>query len=100
MTTQAKTKALAREALSLVKENAPAIVDERILAHMLDEVAEFTSDIMGKLTNLDADNETNITMAHGIIYDGLLNEVITQIRDTMHAAAGKRLDKFETLSKK
>jgi hypothetical protein len=100
MTTQAKTRDLAREALKLVQEKAPAIVDEQILAHMLDEVAEYTGDIMGKLTNLDADNEKNITMAHGIIYDGLLNEVITQIRDTMHAAAGKRLDKFETLSKK
>lgn len=100
MTTQAETRALAREALSLVKEKVPAIVAEQILAHMLDEVAEFASDIMDKLTNLDVDNETNITMAHGIIYDGLLNEVITQIRDTMHAAAGKRLKKFETLSAK
>lgn len=100
MTTQAKTRDLAREALKLVKEKAPAIVDEQILAHMLDEVAEFTGDIMGKLTNLDADNEKNITMAHGIIYDGLLQEVITQIQNTMHDAAGKRLDKFEKLSAK
>lgn len=100
MTTQAETKALAREALKLVKEKAPAIVDEQILSHMLDEVAEFTGDIMGKLTNVDPDNETNITMAHGIIYDGLLQEVIDQIRNTMHAAAGKRLEKFEKLSAK
>jgi len=100
MTTQEKTKALAREALKLVKEKAPAIVDEQILAHMLDEVAEFTGDIMGKLTNIDADNETNVTMAHGIIYDGLLQEVIDQIRNTMHKAAGKRLEKFEKLSAK
>jgi len=100
MTTQEKTKALAREALKLVKEKAPAIVDEQILAHMLDEVAEFTGDIMGKLTNVDADNETNITMAHGIIYDGLLQEVIDQIRNTMHNAAEKRLEKFEKLSAK
>jgi len=100
MTTQEKTKALAREALKLVKEKAPAIVDEQILAHMLDEVAEFTGDIMGKLTNIDTDNETNVTMAHGIIYDGLLQEVIDQIRNTMHKAAGKRLEKFEKLSAK
>lgn len=100
MTTQAETRALAREALSLVKEKAPAIVDEQILVHMLDEVAEFTGDIMGKLTNIDADNETNITMAHGIIFDGLLNEVITQIRNTMHTAAERRLKQFKTLSKK
>ena len=100
MNNQAETRALAREALSLVREKAPAIVDEQILPRMLDEVAEFTSDIMDKLTNLDADNETNITMAHGIIYDGLLQEVITQIKNKMHAAAGRRLKRFETLSAK
>lgn len=100
MTTQAETKTLAREALKLVKEKAPAIVDEQILAHMLDEVAEFTGDIMSKLTNVDPDNESNITMAHGMIYDGLLQEVIDQIRNTMHNAVGKRLEKFKKLSTK
>jgi hypothetical protein len=96
MTTQAQYRVLAREALKLVKDKAPAIVDEQILAHMLDEVAEFTGDIMSKLTNLDAENDKAITMAHGIIYDGLLNETIDQIRKTMLAAASKR---FKKLSK-
>ena len=87
-------KALAREALKLVKSKAPAIVDEQILPHMFDEIAEFTSDIMGKLTNLDAENDKAITMAHGIIYDGLMSETIDQIRKTMLDAAGKRFKKL------
>lgn len=91
---QTKMKTLAREALKLVKDKAPAIVDEQILAHMLDEVVEFTGDIMGKLTNLDAENDKAITMAHGIIYDGLLSETIDQIKKTMLATASKRFKKL------
>ena len=87
-------RTLAREAKKLVESKAPAIVDEQIIAHMLDEVAEFTGDIMGKLTHLDAENDKAITMAHGIIYDGLLNEIISQVRKTMLDAAGKRFKKL------
>ena len=87
-------KTLAREALKLVKDKASAIVDEQILAHMLDEVAEFTGDIMGKLTNLDAENEKAITMAHGIIRDGLFREIMSQINKTMLAEADKRITKL------
>jgi len=90
-------KALAKESLKLVKAKSPAIVDEQILAHVLDEVAEFTGDIMGKLTNLDAEDEKAITMAHGIIYDGLLTELVNQINKTMLREASKR---FTNLSKK
>lgn len=87
-------KTLAREALKLVKDKAPAIVDEQILAHMLDEVAEFTGDIMGKLTNLEAENDKAITMAHGIIRDGLFREIMSQINKTMLAEADKRITKL------
>lgn len=95
MSKEAQMRALAREALKLVKERAPAIVDEQILARALDDVAEFTGDIMGKLTNLDAENDKAVTMAHGIIYDGLLQELIEQTRKTMLRAAGKRIKKLE-----
>lgn len=91
---QAQMRTLAREALTLVKAKAPAIVDEQILAHMLDEVAEFTGDLMGKLTNIDADDDKAITMAHGIIYDGLLNEITGQIHEVQLKAADKRITKL------
>ena len=87
-------KALAREALKLVKAKAPAIVDERILTETFDLVAEYTGDIMGKLTNLDAEDEKAITMAHGIIYDGLLTEILNQINKTMLREADKRITKL------
>ena len=87
-------RTLSREAVRLVKDKAPAIVDEQILAHMLDEVAEFTGDIMGKLTNLDAEDEKAIVMAHGIIRDGLFQEIINQVNKTMLAEADKRITKL------
>jgi|GEM_PF-1211965 len=94
MKTQAQMRVLAREALKLVKSRAPAIVEERILPHISDEVAEFTGDIMGKLTNLDPENDKGITMAHGIIRDGLWDETISQIKKIMFAEADKRITKL------
>jgi hypothetical protein len=73
-------KVLAQEARKLVKDKAPAIVDEQILMHMLDEVAEFTGDIMGKLTNLAAEDKEGSDMAFVIIHDGLLTEITNQIK--------------------
>ena len=93
-TKQVQMRTLSREAVRLVKDKAPAIVDEQILAHMLDEVAEFTGNIMGKLTNLDAENEKAIVMAHGIIRDGLFQEIINQVTKTMLAEADKRITKL------
>lgn len=80
MTKKAQMKILAREARKLVKDKAPAIVDEQILMHIFDEVAEFTGDIMGKLTNLDAEDTEAATMAHDIIHDGLLTEITNQLK--------------------
>ena len=94
MTSQSQMRALAREALKLVKSKAPAIVDERILPEAFDEIAHYTGELMGKLTNMDAENDKAITMAHGIIYDGLMSETIDQIQKTMLNAAGKRLKKL------
>lgn len=94
MKSQAQMRVLAREALRLVKSRAPAIVEEQILPHISDEVAEFTGDIMGKLTNLDLENDKGITMAHGIIRDGLWGETINQIKKIMFAEADKRITKL------
>ena len=91
MPNKEQMKALAREALKLVESRAPAIVDEQILAHMLDEVAEFTGDIMGDLTNIDSEDNKAIVMAHGIVRDGLLREIIKQINKDMLAEADKRI---------
>ncbi len=94
MATQAQMKALAREALKAVKDKAPINVGEMILPHVLDEVAEFTGDIMGKLTNIDAEDDMAITMAHGIVRDGLLREVIDQLNKIMLDEADERITKL------
>lgn len=80
--------------MKLVKDRAPAIVDERILPEMFDEVASYTGDLMGKLTNIDAEDEKAITMAHGIIRDGLFREITDQIKKTMLVEADKRITKL------
>jgi predicted metallo-beta-lactamase superfamily hydrolase len=49
---------------------------------------------MEKLTNLDAENEKAIVMAHGIIRDGLFTEIMSQINKTMLAEADKRITKL------
>lgn len=90
-------KALAREALKLVEDRAPAIVDERILGEMFDQVADYTGDLMGKLTHIDAEDEKAIVMAHEIIRDGLLREITKQINKNMLAEADKQ---FSTLLEK
>ena len=91
MPNKAQMKALAREALKLVEDRAPAIVDERILAETFDQVAEYTGELMGKLTNIDAEDEKAMVIAHGIIRDGLLREIIKQIKKDMLADADKRI---------
>ena len=46
MSNQAQMKALAREALKLVKDRAPSKVNERIVPQMLDEIADYTGELM------------------------------------------------------
>ncbi len=89
-----KMRLLAREALKLAKDRAPAIVDERILPPMLDEVADYVGELMGKLTNLPPENETAIAMTHGIIRDRLIKEIIEQLQKDMLNDAEKRFGKL------
>lgn len=93
-----KLKILAQEALKLTKHRAPINVREMILPHLLKEVEEFTTDIMEKLTTLNGDDQTAVTMAHGIVRDRLITEIIEQLNETMHEDLHKRLKKFSKLS--
>ena len=99
--TQVEMKALAREATEVVKKEAPSIVYDRIFLEALDQVAYHTDYLMGRLTRVvEPENATAILMAQGIIRDGLLNEIINQVRNDMLNGAGKRLKKFSKLSNK
>ena len=87
-------RALARESLKLVKDNAPQIVSEQIITRVIDEVDYYITILIGKLTNIDPEDDRGITMAHGIIRDGLLREVIKQIENDMLSDADKRITKL------
>lgn len=94
MATQAQYRALSKEAQKAVKDKAPINVAEMILPGVLDEIAEYTGEIMGKLTNIDAEDEKCITMAHGIVRDGLIREVIEQLQKVMLEEADERITKL------
>ncbi|KND49827.1 MAG: hypothetical protein AB203_01920 [Parcubacteria bacterium C7867-008] len=95
MTKQERRKALAREALAAVKDKAPTNVREMIIPHTLDEVAEYIGDIMGSLTNIDTKDTKATVMACGIIRDGLIREVISQLQEEMHDDLDARLKLFK-----
>ena len=80
MTKKAQMKILAREAWKLVKDKAPAIVDEQILTNLWDELADYTGEIMGKLTTLDTNDKEGSNMAFGIIHEGLVTEITNQLK--------------------
>ena len=81
--------ALAREAFNLVKEKAPTMVDE-IISDALDQVAIFSAELLTQLSYVP-DDEKAIVMAHGIIRDGLLTEIMDQLKTDMLADADKRI---------
>lgn len=80
MNKKAQLKILAREARKLVKDKAPAIVDEQILTNLWDELADYTGEIMGKLTTLDTNDKEGSNMAFGIIHEGLVTEITNQLK--------------------
>jgi hypothetical protein len=90
---QQKLRILAREAKKLGEDRAPSVVDERILPPALDEIANYAGDLMGKLTNLDAEDNIAVEMAHGILYDALASETLKQLQKMMLKAAEQRFKK-------
>ncbi len=64
------------------------VVDERIVGGAVEDIAEQTGDLMGKLTTLDVevsrDNpqakiDQNISGAHDMIFNALVDETIRQL---------------------
>lgn len=67
-----------------LKERAPSIVDERILPELLDNIADWTGEIMGKLTHLAPQvgpKETDQTFNQ--IYEGLVKETMKQLEKSV-----------------
>jgi hypothetical protein len=68
-----------QEIKKLLRERALSIVDERILPETLDNIAEWTGELMGKLTTLDPNNQKQIDEAFSLLHEGLVKETIEQL---------------------
>lgn len=71
-----------QEAKKVAKERAESIVDERIVPYTLDNIAEWTGEIMGKLTTLEAEGDH--AEISEIIHDILVRETIAQLEKTLN----------------
>ena len=83
MTPQHK-KALKQEVKEMVlSKRLQDIVTERILPEALDEIANWTGELMGKLTVLDANEPQEvIDECFNKIYDTFVGETINQLEKT------------------
>ena len=83
MTPQHK-KALKQEVKEMVlSKRLQDIVTERILPEALDEIANWTGELMGKLTVLDANEPQEvIDECFNKIYDAFVGETINQLEKT------------------
>ncbi len=68
-----------QEIKRILRERATSIVDERIVPETLDAIAEWTSELMGKLTTLKAEDQKSVDEAFNQIHDGLIKETIEQL---------------------
>ncbi len=83
MTPQHK-KALKQEVKEMVlSKRLQDIVTERILPEALDEIANWTGELMGKLTVLDANEpQEAVDECFNKIYQALIGETINQLEKT------------------
>lgn len=69
-----------QEVKKVLKDRAQSIVDERIVPEILDNIAEWTGEIMGKLTTLDAEAGPKVTdKVFNQVYEGLVKETVKQL---------------------
>lgn len=76
-------KVLRDEIKDILFQRAESIVDERIIPEMLDEIANWSGELMGKLVTLDTGEKPEIeSEVLSRIYEGLLEETIEQLNKT------------------
>ena len=70
-----------QEIKRLLRDKAPSIVDERILPEILDNIAEWMGELMGKLTTLDPEaDQKKVDEAANLIHEGLVQETLKQLQ--------------------
>lgn len=70
------------------------MVTERILPEILDNVTDWTGEIIRKMTTLGALDKQAAELSYDIIRDGLLREVCRQVNDVMLTEADARITKL------
>ena len=66
---------------------------ERVIPQALDDIADWTGELMGKLTTLDVGEKPDIeSEVFNQIYQGLIKETIEQLA-TINPPKGKKLPK-------
>lgn len=70
------------------------MVAERILPDILDNVVDWTGEIMRKMTTLGVLDNQAMELSYDIVRDGLLREVCKQVNDVMLTEADQRITKL------
>lgn len=84
-------KVLKQEIKDILFQRAQSIVAERVIPQALDDIADWTGELMGKLVTLDVDEKPDIeSEVFNQIYLGLIEETIDQLKT---AKAPKKLTK-------
>jgi len=82
-----------QEIKRILRDRATSIVDERIVPETLDAIAEWTGELMGKLTTVDSQNQKQIDEAFNQIHDGLIKETIEQLVEPLEKRRKKLFEK-------
>lgn len=82
-----------QEIKRLLRDRATSIVDERIVPETLDAIAEWTGELMGKLTTLDAEDQKKADEAFNQIHEGLIKETIEQLVEPLEKRRKRLFEK-------
>lgn len=82
-----------QEIKRILRDRATSIVDERIVPETLDAIAEWTGELMGKLTTLEVGDQKKTDEAFNQIHDGLIKETIEQLVEPLEKRRKKLFEK-------
>lgn len=70
------------------------MVAERIIPDILENIVDWTGEIMRKMTTLRVLDNQAMELSYDIVRDGLLREVCKQVNDVMLTEADQRITKL------
>ena len=64
-----------------MRKQIPSVVEERIIPETLDEIADWSGELVGKLTTLSGEDEKEISKVWEAIHAALINETVEQLKN-------------------